>query len=772
MISKIEHIKNIGNYENYQASGDVTLKKMNIIYAENGAGKTTLSCILHSLSTNNPEIINNHKRIGTTENPSVSIKDDANKFHNYNGTKWNNPIPEISVFDAHFVAENVYTGFQISSDHRKHLYQFVLGSKGVKIAAKIERVKGLIEKTNNDLLNEYKKIQAKTNNPNVDDVIGIPYDANIEQKISDKMQELKVAQDNNVIVSHSDLFDINVKLPAIDFEELKRLFDLTIGGIGKAYLDLVNSRIKELEGTGLSNASNWLHTGLDYANKTKRCPYCGSDITGISFIEGYNQYFNESYNAALKSIKLQQQKLSNINIEHIITQIKTSYNAINESLVFWRSYNIEKDKELPRLVLDEEKIIHYFAKIQSLLNEKQINPLNTIPTDVLNELTSKLHDCGESIENINIFVKKVNEKITDLKNGIRNLSDVQKELASLQLTKSRYEAPLKDFCSLAQTTKRHIDIWNKINRKFQQDQKEQSNTLFSQYGSKINEYLRDVFHTKFLVSEIKDGGYKGRAKEANLNYTLTFNGTPIEQDGFSNTSFKNVLSEGDKNTIAFSFFLAKLQLDSNLAQKIIVFDDPLTSLDLNRRNATIHQLCLLYQQCNQVLVLSHNLHFLVELNGNKSLGTQDKKVLQIMHDGYKSYIREYQIKKEWLDNYQKALMSMNAFIDTPIDEKQEEAVNAIRISLETFLKLKFCLYIKNPEVTFGQIVAELKTSQCNFVNKDKPQVIDKLNQLVDISWRGHHGSIEERETYTEKALSTSEARDYVEMTLKLLSEEL
>ncbi|MCQ2771236.1 MAG: AAA family ATPase [Clostridia bacterium] len=744
---------------------------MNIIYADNGAGKTTLSCILHSLSTNNPEIINNHKRIGTTENPSVSIKDDANKFHNYNGTKWNNPIPEISVFDAHFVAENVYTGFQISSDHRKHLYQFVLGSKGVKIAAKIERVKGLIEKTNNDLSNIYQKIQAKTNNPNVDDVIGIPYDADIEQKISDKMQELKVAQDNNVIVSHSDLFDINVKLPAIDFEELKRLFDLTIGGIGKAYLDLVNSRIKELEGTGLSNASNWLHTGLDYANKTKRCPYCGSNITGINLIEGYNQYFNESYKEAFTSIKSQLQKLSSINVENIITKIKSSYNEIKKTLEFWHGY-IEKDKELPHLVLDEEKIIHYFAEIQSLLSEKQINPLNTIPTDVLNELTSKLHDCGESIENINIFVKKVNEKITDLKNGIRNLSDVQKELASLQLTKSRYEAPLKELCSLAQTTKRHIDIWNKINRKFQQDQKEQSNTLFSQYGSKINEYLRDVFHTKFLVSEIKDGGYKGRAKEANLNYTLTFNGTPIEQDGFSNKSFKNVLSEGDKNTIAFSFFLAKLQLDSNLAQKIIVFDDPLTSLDLNRRNATIHQLCLLYQKCQQVIVLSHNLHFLVELNGRKSLGTQDKKVLQIMHDGYKSYIREYQIKKEWLDNYHKSLLSMKAFIDTPIEEKQEEAVNAIRISLETFLKLKFCLYIKNPEATFGQIVAELKNSSCNFVNNDKPQVIDKLNQLVDISWRGHHGSIEERETYTEKALSTSEARDYVEMTLKLLSEEL
>ena len=62
MIVKIEHIKNIGNYEDYQASGDVALKKMSLIYAENGAGKTTLSRILHSLSLNDGKVISNHYR--------------------------------------------------------------------------------------------------------------------------------------------------------------------------------------------------------------------------------------------------------------------------------------------------------------------------------------------------------------------------------------------------------------------------------------------------------------------------------------------------------------------------------------------------------------------------------------------------------------------------------------------------------------------------------------------------------------------------------------
>ena len=39
MITKIEKIQAIGNFEDYVAVGDVTLKEFNLIYAENGAGK-------------------------------------------------------------------------------------------------------------------------------------------------------------------------------------------------------------------------------------------------------------------------------------------------------------------------------------------------------------------------------------------------------------------------------------------------------------------------------------------------------------------------------------------------------------------------------------------------------------------------------------------------------------------------------------------------------------------------------------------------------------
>lgn len=137
-----------------------------------------------------------------------------------------------------------------------------------------------------------------------------------------------------------------------------------------------------------------------------------------------------------------------------------------------------------------------------------------------------------------------------------------------------------------------------------------------------------------------------------------------------------------------------------------------------------------------------------------------------------SSISEYQIKKDWIDNYQKALQSMKLFLNQPLDENQEDAINSIRISLETFIKLKFCCFIPDSDQTFGTIVRNLQESDCKFNNSDKECVIDKLNQLVSIFWRGHHGSIEERDIYTEKELTSEEAQNYVRMTYDLLYHDL
>jgi wobble nucleotide-excising tRNase len=47
--------------------------------------------------------------------------------------------------------------------------------------------------------------------------------------------------------------------------------------------------------------------------------------------------------------------------------------------------------------------------------------------------------------------------------------------------------------------------------------------------------------------------------------------------------FDSALSLGDKSALAFAFFLARLENDPKRFEQIVVFDDPLSSLDSCRR---------------------------------------------------------------------------------------------------------------------------------------------------------------------------------------------
>ena len=284
--------------------------------------------------------------------------------------------------------------------------------------------------------------------------------------------------------------------------------------------------------------------------------------------------------------------------------------------------------------------------------------------------------------------------------------------------------------------------------------------------------MQNVFCTDFKIENIKDGGYRGRSRDASLSYLLTFKGKALKLDTDDNLSFKNTLSEGDKNTIAFSLFLAKLNkyTDAELANKIVVFDDPLTSLDLNRRNSTITELVKLYQKCNQVIVLSHNLAFLLELYNRKKIKGREKKVLLIEKQIDKSFIKEYQLRDELSTEFADCIEKIEKFQSTCSNEDKEPAISSIRLSLEAFLKFKYGRYLPTLDGTLGQIIADLeKRDSCNFVDSDKQRVIDDLNELNDISWRAHHASVDELGNYDEVNVTKNELhRKYVPMTLNLL----
>jgi wobble nucleotide-excising tRNase len=96
------------------------------------------------------------------------------------------------------------------------------------------------------------------------------------------------------------------------------------------------------------------------------------------------------------------------------------------------------------------------------------------------------------------------------------------------------------------------------------------------------------------------------------NYTLIIDGTPVPLSGAEGAPcFRNTLSAGDRNTLALAFFFASLQNDPDRARKIVVIDDPMTSLDEHRTLHTLQEMDRLAREVVGMIVLSHSKPFLL-----------------------------------------------------------------------------------------------------------------------------------------------------------------
>lgn len=114
-----------------------------------------------------------------------------------------------------------------------------------------------------------------------------------------------------------------------------------------------------------------------------------------------------------------------------------------------------------------------------------------------------------------------------------------------------------------------------------------------------------------------------------ISKTRTTDGSTFQKCGLNGIahSIDSVLSEGEKKVIALSNFLADCTIDNR--KNTIVFDDPVTSLDMDYRDLIANKIVELSRD-RQIIVLTHDLSFLrLLIDTHKSLITTDCHIIGI-----------------------------------------------------------------------------------------------------------------------------------------------
>ena len=566
MLKKISRLKKFGIFHDFSWDRDTPdFAKFNLIYGWNRSGKTTLSRVFAACEK------------GTTcfdEYPSdgefeIKVKNGADVTHN----NCQSAAHPVRVFNRDFVKENVFFNPEGSSTNPITY----VGKEEIESAIKLRELR----ETKTSLTDKYNAAQnaweAKTREEDrfrittarlVKNTLGTGvntrfrfYDkGNLNEKIrrtgienfnelsqedyDNKIALIRSEQPGPLILMREYSFDLQFEnrmlrgLPEIS-EEISALLTRSV----------VSETINRLENDDEIN--RWAEEGFRlHAEKDEKekCLFCQNKLKA-GFLESLSRHFSEDYSNLQKNID---------SFIHNLKILKKGQLSGENRELSKERLNKYKDKEIELNALLEE--VNAWIDIAiAKLSEKRGNPLLTVnPVQCPKDFG---HLCNKAIQDLNSVIEGHNRESRNHAQRINEAEEsLENHIIASAIKEERYEGIVSSLSSWARkkkTANNELDATrNEISRL------EQKTSEIGGAVDEINRFLEEFFGSNEIVLELD------YSKEG---YVIIQNGKPA-----------STLSEGEKNAIAFSYFIVKTrEMGFDTKEGIIVIDDPVSSFDSN-----------------------------------------------------------------------------------------------------------------------------------------------------------------------------------------------
>jgi len=757
MIQKIIELRGIGLLHEPLPQGAIELNKLTAIYAENGRGKSTFACICRCLAQNDSIPLLARRTIRGTYEPAVELRINGQNYKFENGS-WNNACPSILVFDSEFVDRNVCSGNRLEPEHRENLLEFVLGERGVILKNEIDQITEEIKSLNQQIREKSGVIDAYAK-PffTVDDFVGLPPDLEINQKLLETQKMLNDAKNATAIQNRPEFSAI--LLPEIEIGEIERLLRESIDTIAEDAERRVQEHIQQsLDEYG----EQWIRQGLRYM-KNDKCPFCAQNLSGAEIIKAYKGYFDESYENFKRQIGEMKKEFITALAE---TKLDEVQRVVANDEIARAAWNDRTEIAFPP-PLDQEGINTAWRELrralEDILQRKADSPLTRL------EFTEEVYNAVAQYEQLkrlancyNEEVTRVNEALRSIKNtvGFVDLTEITQKLSKLTVQQKRWGEDVKNTCeayTALKVRKEQLES-EKATKRAQLNQ--YTDELLDRYEDTINRNLQ-MFNAGFSIEKITTEHVGGTPRTA---YRLRVMGEviPVSQRSGSvvGPSFSNTLSDGDKRTLALAFFLAKIQTDPDLASKVAIIDDPVSSFDIHRQRATLAVLKDLARECAQLVVLSHNAYFIRDIEqkaGDNAL------VLQIRRRGNYSIFDSCVIDSICQSEYYANYFTLTQYLEKGATGNLRDIAKAIRPYLEGNLHSRFPIELQGAK-NLGGIIQKIRESEeGDPLSGLKPQ-LEALSQINEFASPFMHA--ESPEDFS-VLLTDAELKSMVELALKI-----
>jgi wobble nucleotide-excising tRNase len=465
----------------------------------------------------------------------------------------------------------------------------------------------------------------------------------------------------------------------------------------------------------------------------------------LAIIQAYTLKFNDEFNSLVTRLNSHRENLEQYNLTALIARFNDASQLNLQRIASWATH-LPNSVQSPifNIVADEAALQQSFRSITALLAQKLQNPSVSLATDAILAFHTLIADVNLNVANYNQSVIVYNSAIATFLRGIQTVAQAQAEVLRLKRIKSRFDATIVSLIANLSAEKTRLRVLETAYTGLVAQQHAAASTFFNRYKDRINHYLNTVFKTPFLIDRVAHVPPQGRATQSKIDYKLTIDGVDISFDPAQPNCAKDCLSEGDKSTIALAFFLSKLDIDGTTTNKIVVFDDPLSSFDRNRRLYTVQIIRDLLPNVKQLIILSHNETFLHQVS--KVTSAANKSCLRISENftTHAAFIEPLSLETLVENEYFKHVGELETFLTNPDITKKDLVLGLMRNVLEAHLSFKFYRQLSNippNSRTFGILITALNNPPAVVFrdNTNRANIISKLNLINGVSCKPHHG---------------------------------
>jgi wobble nucleotide-excising tRNase len=234
--------------------------------------------------------------------------------------------------------------------------------------------------------------------------------------------------------------------------------------------------------------------------------------------------------------------------------------------------------------------------------------------------------------------------------------------------------------------------------------------------------------------------------------------------------YATALSDADKRTLAFTFFFAKLRTDPALAEKVVVLDDPVSSLDRSRRHVSMGMICELATRCRQLIVLSHDPYFIRDLH--EKLGRAkptpvipSRHMIRAVQNEYSAFSK-CDIEDVCASDYYRHHRMVSDYADGRSTASSRDVAKAIRPLLEGYYHRRFPRRVRR-RMRLPGIISEVRKSVPPDPLANLLTVVDRIAGVNEYASAFHH----ETDAGVESAPpSDAESLTFVNRALDLIYE--